>query len=160
MFAVRVNDEGEILQAEWPLLRKAPLPKQQAQLGRHQEVDEQGQFPAVSSAGAGAGSPTKLSSASNAPEESEPSSPNSPSQPEDHPRPAEAAEPAPVLPGAKKSASPNDTIDMMEPHVAPLDYATVEQIVRETIEEVMPQIVDRIEQATGIRFQKKDPKQR
>ncbi len=47
---------------------------------------------------------------------------------------------------------------MLAPQVAPLDYATVEQIVRETIEEVMPQIVDRIAQATAIRFQKKDPK--
>ena len=45
---------------------------------------------------------------------------------------------------------------MMVPQIAPLDYATVEQIVRETIEEVMPQIVDRISQATGLRFQKKD----
>jgi hypothetical protein len=47
----------------------------------------------------------------------------------------------------------------MAPQVAPLDYATVEQIVRETIEEVMPQIVDRIAQATGVRFQKKEPRE-
>ena len=150
---------AEVTEEDKKLFRPEP-PDWQGLVNLVQEEGEQGQFPAVSSAGSGAGSPTKPESASNSPEEPEPSSPNSPGEPEDHPRPAEAAEPAPVLPGAKKSASPNDTIDMMEPHVAPLDYATVEQIVRETIEEVMPQIVGRIEQATGIRFQKKDPKQR
>jgi hypothetical protein len=45
---------------------------------------------------------------------------------------------------------------MMVPQIAPLDYATVEQIVRETVEEVMPQIIDRISQATGMRFPKKE----
>ncbi|MBI3896393.1 MAG: response regulator [Acidobacteria bacterium] len=37
-----------------------------------------------------------------------------------------------------------------EPTVAPIDRLTIEQLVRESVEEMMPQIVDRIVQAIGI----------
>jgi len=55
----------------------------------------------------------------------------------------------------EKSVSPADSLELPAPAIAPLDYATVEQIVRETVEELMPQIVDRIVKATGISFEKK-----
>ena len=57
-------------------------------------------------------------------------------------------------PPEAKGSSFSDTITMLVPKVAPLDYATIEQIVRETVEELMPQIMDRIARATGLKFSK------
>jgi hypothetical protein len=125
-----------------------------------QEEDLQGQFPAASFAGAG--STVKSPVAPNPPESPEPPPP--PEEPQASPNLEAAEEPSPAVPAQTEPPEPpeaplsTDTIEMMAPQLAPLDYATVEQIVRETIEEVMPQIVDRISQATGLRFQKNEPK--
>ena len=64
----------------------------------------------------------------------------------------EKAVPAP--PTQAPSAPFSDTIAMLVPKIAPLDYSTIEQVVRETVEEMMPQIMDRIAQATGLKFAK------
>ncbi|MGH9786920.1 MAG: response regulator [Terriglobia bacterium] len=67
--------------------------------------------------------------------------------------PAEGVVSTPSLQG--KSDSRTDSAELPAPTIAPLDYATVEQIVRETVEERMPEIIDRITKATGISFKKK-----
>ena len=99
---------------------------------------------------------TEPLAASVPPHETELPSADQPTQPQEHTAPAAVAE-AMVSPPPEKQevASMTDTITLLAPKIAPLDYATVEQIVRETVEEMMPQIVDRIVQATGITFRKK-----
>ena len=136
-------------------------PSWQGLMDMVQKADEQSQFPATSSAAAVAEPAAQPSIESSPPEEPETSSAsaNPPGEPEGTPPPAETAAPAPAPAVVEKPALLSDAISMPLPKIAPLDYATVAQIVRETIEEVMPQIVGRIEQATGLQFQKKDQKE-
>ena len=50
---------------------------------------------------------------------------------------------------------PSQSSEEAEPTVAPLDRLTLEQLVRESVEEMMPQIVDRIARTLGISFPNK-----
>ena len=78
-----------------------------------------------------------------------------PLQPQEGKAPeAVAPETLPTPPTKATGAPFTDTITMLVPKIAPLDYATIEQIVRETVEEMMPQIMDRIARATGLKFSK------
>jgi CheY-like chemotaxis protein len=125
------------------------------------QADERPQPPAAMAAGMGrmASQPPDAESETAAPaapvalRESE--SPKTHLRPEgtSNSEPAEDLVSSPSL--QEKSVSPADSLELPAPAIAPLDYATVEQIVRETVEELMPQIVDRIVKATGISFEKK-----
>ncbi len=116
-----------------------------------QEAGEDGQFPAVSSAGAGVDSATKTPAEEHLSEEAEPAAAQPSEEPKWIPQLAAEEHTPPAQPEPSSSA---DTTEMTFPQVAPLNYGTVEQIVRETIEGVMPQIVERIAKATGIQFPK------
>ena len=153
-------DRAEVLEEDKRLFGPEP-PDWQGLVNLVQEEDQQGHFPAVSSAAA----PPTPAEQSAPPETPEPPSRKAPEEPEPEPPAASpnlaaAQEALPTNPSAPPAeathAGLNDTISMMVPQIAPLDYATVEQIVRETVEEVMPQIIDRISQATGMRFPKKE----
>ena len=156
-------DPADVMEEDRRLFGPEP-PDWQGLVSLVQEEDQQGHFPAVSSAVAAPSPSASLSADANPPETPEPPSPSTPEEPEPQPEaspslasPEEAPQEAPPAPPAEaEPAALTDTISMMVPQIAPLDYATVEQIVRETLEEVMPQIVDRIAQATGMRFQKKE----
>ena len=127
-----------------------------------QEADEHPQQPATLAAGMGMmGSPPDVESAAGlsaapvASAEREFSTPQTLLRPErtTNSESAEGIMSSPPL--QEKSVSPADSVELPAPKIAPLDYATVEQIVRETVEELMPEIVDRIAKATGISFEKK-----
>ena len=156
-------DPADAMEEDRNLFGQEP-PDWQGLMNLVQEEDQQGNFPAVSSAVAAPSPSANLSADTNPPKTPEPPSQNAPEEPVAEPvaspnlaAPEEASkEAAPATTTEAKPANLNDMISMMVPQIAPLDYATVEQIVRETIEEVMPQIVDRIAQATGLRFQKKE----
>jgi CheY-like chemotaxis protein len=156
-----VADSAEVTKDDKELFGPEP-PDWQGLVNLVREEDQQGIFPAASSSG-GAQAPSANLSAASAPESPEPPSRSAQEEPEQEPEPdtsqnLAAQEEAPKEAGPVDAAPAvlNDTISSMVPQIAPLDYATVEQIVRETIEEVMPQIVDRIAQATGMRFSKKE----
>ena len=139
-------------------LFEPPPPDWQGLVSMVQEEGEQEQFPAVSAAGRGrpeAESATELTAASIVPAETEFPSATTLLRPEENLEPEAAERIIPSSSAAAKAASPLDSLDLPAPAIAPLDYATVEQIVRETVEELMPQIVDRIAQVTGIPFAKK-----
>jgi CheY-like chemotaxis protein len=86
-----------------------------------------------------------------------------PPENESGPSQLQSEEPSDSEPGENMVSSPSlqgksvsaESPELSAPAIAPLDYATVEQIVRETVEELMPEIVDRIAKATGISFEKK-----
>lgn len=143
-------------------LFEPPPPDWQGLVSMVEEEGEHEQFPAVATAGMertgsqpDAESATALSAASVAAAETEFPSAGTLLRPEGN-LDSEAAE-RKVLssPAIAKAVSPTDSVDLPAPAIAPLDYATVEQIVRETVEELMPQIMDRIAQVTGIPFARK-----
>ena len=143
-------------------LFEPPPPDWQGLVSMVQEEGEQEQFPAVPAAGMertgsqpDAESATELSAASIAPAETEFPSARTLLRPEENLDSEVPDGIASGSPAVAKAASPLDSLDLPAPAIAPLDYATVEQIVRETVEELMPQIVDRIAQVTGISFAKK-----
>ncbi|MBI4458495.1 MAG: response regulator [Acidobacteria bacterium] len=65
-----------------------------------------------------------------------------------------SAEEAVAEPSA--AAAPPETLEETGPTVAPLDRITLEQLVRESIEEMLPQIVDRIARSLGISLSKEN----
>ena len=116
-----------------------------------QEAEEDGQFPALPSTVAGEGSATIMPAEGHLSEKAAPAAGQPSQEPQAIPQSATEGKAAPAQPEPVSSA---DTSERTFPQVAPLDYATVEQIVRETIEGVMPQIVERIATATGMQFPK------
>ena len=140
-----------------------PPPDWQGLVSMVQEADEPPQPPTAMAAGMGgmasqahdAESATAAPATPVAPLKSESPAPQALLRPEgdSNSEPAEGLVSSPSLPG--KSVSPTDSMELPAPAIAPLDYSTVEQIVRETVEELMPTIVDRIAKATGISIAKK-----
>lgn len=116
-----------------------------------QEAEEDGQFPALPSTVAGEGSSTITLAEGHLSEKAAPAADQPSEEPQATQQSATEGKAAPAQPEPVSSA---DTTERTFPQVAPLDYATVEQIVRETIEGVMPQIVERIATATGMQFPK------
>lgn len=143
-------------------LFEPPPPDWQGLVSMVQEEGKHGQFPAVLAGGiGGAGSQaeaepaTELSAASVMPVETESPSAQTLLRPEGTADVEPAGEMVASSPATAKAGSPLDSVDLSASAIAPLDYATIQQIVRETVEELMPQIMDRIAQVTGISFEKK-----
>jgi CheY-like chemotaxis protein len=142
-------------------LFEPPPPDWQGLVSMVQEADEPPQPPAAMAAGMGrmasqspdAESETAAPAAPVAPRESESPKAHLRSEGTSNSEPVEDLVSSPSL--QEKSVSPTDSVELPAPAIAPLDYSTVEQIVRETVEELMPEIVDRISKATGISFAKK-----
>ena len=71
------------------------------------------------------------------------------------PEPAEETIPSEAAAFVAPVSIPSQSSEEAEPTVAPLDRLTLEQLVRESVEEMMPQIVDRIARTLGISFPNK-----
>ena len=128
-----------------------PPPDWQGLMSIVEEADESPQQPAMRATALGkkksrpaVESGAELSAAPAALPESESPTAQTPPGPEGPSisEPTEGVVSSPSLKG--NSDSRTDSAELPAPTIAPLDYATVEQIVRETVEELMPEIVDRI----------------
>ena len=71
------------------------------------------------------------------------------------PEPAEETIPSEAAASVAPVSIPLQSSEGAEPTVAPLDRLTLEQLVRESVEEMLPQIVDRIARSLGISFPNK-----
>lgn len=157
--------ESAVVTEEDRKLFEPPPPDWQGLMSMVEEEEKQGQSPSVSAGGVGIGAQPDARAALEPTVASAPMAETRlPSADQLSPQSVESSgitasgaveRMVPISPEEERVALPSESSEMLAPRIAPLDYATIEQIVRETVEEMMPQIVDRIAQATGITFRKK-----